>query len=119
MLDSHDQLLISGGNRSGKTAFASWYVVQLLAGKAGARVACFSMTHQSSIRDQQPSVYEMLPKEFKKMKRGQVYAESSNTKRDVSIIVKTVNGVVHIVRMMPLTKVFVFIRKIIVMIQFC
>ncbi len=72
LIDGHDQLLISGGNRSGKTAFASWYVVQLLASVAGARVACFSMTHQSSIRDQQPAVYEMLPKEFKKMKRGQV-----------------------------------------------
>ena len=72
LLDTHDQLLISGGNRSGKTAFAAWYVVNLLTQVEGARVACFSMTHQSSIRDQQPAVYEMLPKEFKKMKRGQV-----------------------------------------------
>ena len=72
LLDKHDQLLISGGNRSGKTAFASWYVTRLLDDIPGARVACFSMTHQSSIRDQQPSVYEMLPQRYKKIKRGVV-----------------------------------------------
>tara|TARA_B100001250_G_scaffold62250_1_gene48688 strand:+ start:255 stop:1853 length:1599 start_codon:yes stop_codon:yes gene_type:complete len=72
LLKENDQLLISGGNRSGKTAFASWYIIQLLTKKPEARIACFSMTHQSSIRDQQPAVYEMLPKEFKKMKRTQI-----------------------------------------------
>lgn len=72
LLEKHDQLLISGGNRSGKTAFASWYVTRLLDEIPGARIACFSMTHQSSIRDQQPSVYEMLPQRYKKIKRGVV-----------------------------------------------
>jgi len=72
LLEEHDQLLISGGNRSGKTAFASWYVTKLLDEIPGARIACFSMTHQSSIRDQQPSVYEMLPQRYKKIKRGVV-----------------------------------------------
>jgi len=72
LLDEKDQILISGGNRSGKTAFSSWYAIKMMVEKPGARVACFSMTHQSSVRDQQPALYEMLPKEYKSMKRGKV-----------------------------------------------
>lgn len=72
LLDEKDQVLISGGNRSGKTAFSSWYIMHLLEENPGARVACFSMTHQSSIRDQQPAVWEVMPNAYKQMKRGKV-----------------------------------------------
>ena len=60
---------MSGGNRSGKTQFAAHYVMQLLMSKPDSRVACFSMTAASSIRDQQPAVFGHIPLEFKGIKK--------------------------------------------------
>ena len=41
LLESHDRLLVSGGNRSGKTMFASKYLVRTMVEKPGARVVSF------------------------------------------------------------------------------
>lgn len=69
LLAGNDRMLVSGGNRSGKTQFAAHYVMQLLMGKPDSRVACFSMTAASSIRDQQPAVFGHIPLEFKGIKK--------------------------------------------------
>ena len=70
MLEAHSRLLISGGNRSGKTQFAARRIVRRMVKTDGARVACFSMTAASSVRDQQPAVYNYLPREWKTVKKS-------------------------------------------------
>jgi len=70
LLKKYNRLLISGGNRSGKSMFASRNVMETLVDKPNANVVCFSMTDKTSIRDQQPSVYNWLPLEWKFMRKG-------------------------------------------------
>ena len=70
LLKTHDNLLISGGNRSGKTSYSCRKLVQTMIEKPGARVIAFSMTNQSSIRDLQPAVYKYLPNSYKGRKKG-------------------------------------------------
>ena len=52
LLDESDELLISGGNRSGKTEYAAKHAMKTLIGKKDARVVCFHTTHQSSLQNQ-------------------------------------------------------------------
>ena len=70
MLDKYDRLLISGGNRSGKTQYAARLVAEKMARNPNYEVAVFSMTSQSSIRDQQPAIYDWLPSEWKNSKKS-------------------------------------------------
>ena len=69
ILEKNHRVLISGGNRSGKSSFSAWWVMQLLMNKPDSRVACFSMTAGSSVRDQQPAFFNMLPIEYKHIKK--------------------------------------------------
>jgi len=69
LLDVNDRLLVSGGNRSGKSYFSAHYAMQMMMEREGSRVAMFSMTAASSIRDQQPSVFAHIPLEFKGIKK--------------------------------------------------
>jgi len=84
LLEDYDRLLISGGNRSGKTQFSAKYLVRTMVEKPGARVVAFSMTSQSSIRDQQPSVYNYLPGEWKKPKKNKTTNVSYSVKNGFS-----------------------------------
>jgi hypothetical protein len=84
LLEKYERLLVSGGNRSGKTAFASKYLMRLMVEKPGARVVAFSMTSQSSIRDQQPAVYGMLPSEWRKPKKTKTTNVSYSVKNGFS-----------------------------------
>lgn len=72
LLASHGRLLISGGNRSSKTQYASRAVNRQLVEKEGARVAVFSMTAASSVRDQQPAVWNYIPAEWRNVKKSKV-----------------------------------------------
>lgn len=72
MLEEYDRLLVSGGNRSGKTQYGARKVAELLASKPNMEAAVFSMTSASSVRDLQPAVYEWLPAEWKTAKKGKV-----------------------------------------------
>ena len=72
ILEENDELLISGGNRSGKTEFCAKWIVKLAREKDGSRIACFHTTHQSSLQNQQPVVYKYLPAEFKRKIKGAV-----------------------------------------------
>jgi len=69
LLEKYDRVMVSGGNRSSKTQFASRDLVGRMVKKDGARVAAFSMTAASSVRDQQPAVYNYLPEEWRKLKK--------------------------------------------------
>jgi len=70
LLETHDNLLISGGNRSGKTCYSCRKLVDVMINKPGARVVAFSMTNQSSVRDLQPTVYKYLPSGYKGKRRN-------------------------------------------------
>ncbi len=84
LLEKYDRLLVSGGNRSGKTMFASKYLMRTMVEKKGARVVAFSMTSQSSIRDQQPAVYNMLPTQWRKPRKTKTTNVSYTVKNGFS-----------------------------------
>lgn len=72
LLRSHDELLILGGNRAGKTEYAAKRAVFTLVNKPNARVWCLHTTSKSSIEMQQNVIWKYLPQEFKTMKKGKV-----------------------------------------------
>ena len=72
LLDEGARLLVSGGNRSGKTQFAAHYINRLLVEKPESRVACFSMTAATSVRDQQPAMFTHIPLEYKGIKKTKI-----------------------------------------------
>lgn len=67
-----NQLLIMGGNRSGKSRWAAKKVIEIMRDKPDARAWCFQTTHDNSIRMQQPYIYEMIPPEWRNAKKGKV-----------------------------------------------
>lgn len=70
LVEKYDRVLVSGGNRSGKTQFmASWTVEQMVL-RPNLDVAVFSMTSQSSVRDLQPAFFNWLPQEWKTAKKS-------------------------------------------------
>jgi hypothetical protein len=80
------EILILGGNRAGKTEYASRRVLKKLTEKPGARVWCFQTNSDNSIEMQQPSVYKYVPAEFRnrKKKKDQVYNLSYSQKNGFS-----------------------------------
>jgi len=68
LLETYDRLLISGGNRSGKTQYAARIIAEKMATIPEYEVAVFGMTNQSSIRDQQSAIYNWMPNEWKELK---------------------------------------------------
>jgi hypothetical protein len=71
------ELLILGGNRSGKSRYFARRAMQHLVEKPGAKVWCLQSTEAASIQNQQPYLWEYLPKEWKpsasgKFKKGAV-----------------------------------------------
>ena len=69
MFKANDELLVSGGNRAGKTEWAAKRVAIVLAGIPDARVWCLHTTHMSSVQMQQPVVHKYLPAEYKMAKK--------------------------------------------------
>jgi len=71
------ELLILGGNRSGKSRYFARRAMQHLVNTPGAKVWCLQSTEAASIQNQQPYLWEYLPKEWKpsasgKLKKGAV-----------------------------------------------
>lgn len=79
-LRDHAELLTLGGNRSGKTEWASKRVVQSLCANPGSIIWCFTATSQNSIAHQQASVYKYLPNEYKTLGRSRTYYVSFSQK---------------------------------------
>jgi hypothetical protein len=75
------EVLALGGNRSGKTAFASYCVVKAAIENPKSEIMCFSQTSEVSIRQQQSAVWEWLPAEMR-TKQTSANAYISYTKKN-------------------------------------
>jgi len=65
LLETYNELLISGSNRIGKSRLASKIVAAGLADKEKQRWACFHATDTTSVIQQHPLIYQMLPPEWR------------------------------------------------------
>lgn len=79
-LKTHGQLLVLGGNRSGKTELISKRVVQSAVANPNSIIWCFTATSQNSIAHQQAYIYKYLPKEFKNLGRSRTHYISYSIK---------------------------------------
>jgi hypothetical protein len=71
-LEQHRELLVMGGNRSGKTEWAAREVVRRLWEKKQSVAWCFQTTAPNSIEMQQPRVFKYLPSEWRTARKGTV-----------------------------------------------
>ena len=67
-----DELLILGGNRSGKSAYAAKRVVKCINDVPEANVLCMHTTASTSVEQQQQYVWDNIPSEWKQAKKGKV-----------------------------------------------
>jgi hypothetical protein len=67
------ELLISGGNRAGKTLWAARRIVQTLLEKENASVLCCHTSHATSVTVQQPAIYNYLPVALRATKKGRIH----------------------------------------------
>ena len=65
LLGTHSELLVSGGNRSGKTSWAAHAVVKAAVENPQSVIMCFAQNADVSIRQQQSAVYDALPEEYR------------------------------------------------------
>lgn len=99
LLETHDELLIQGGNRAGKSEFCAKTAVDTLvngpfwmeprkkleAVRRGVLVACFHASAGSSIKQQQASIYKYLPPNLRDIgKQGRVQNVSYTVKNGFS-----------------------------------
>jgi hypothetical protein len=84
LLDKHRELLVLGGNRSGKTEWAAKEVIKLMHSKAGATVWCFAETSATSIESQQPRLWKFMPPEWRNARKTQVTNISYTVKNGFS-----------------------------------
>ena len=63
-------LLVLGGNRSGKSTWAGKMVVRTLLEKPNSRVWCFQTTNDNSISMQQPIVWNFMPRELRTLRKN-------------------------------------------------
>ena len=67
-----DELLILGGNRSGKSEYASKRVVKCINDIPEANVLCMHTTASTSVEQQQQYIWKYIPSEWKAAKKGKV-----------------------------------------------
>ena len=79
-LKTHGQLLVLGGNRSGKTEAISKRVVQSAVANPNSVIWCFTATSQNSIAHQQAYIFKYLPNEFKNLGRSRTHYISYSIK---------------------------------------
>lgn len=65
LLAEFNEILISGGNRSGKTSYAARAVVRAALENPGSIIFCFAQNADVSIRQQQSAIYDALPEEMR------------------------------------------------------
>ena len=71
-LKSHQEILLMGGNRAGKSELCAKRVVQCLVENPGTIIWCLTETSANSIEFQQKLIFKYLPKELKTLGRGKV-----------------------------------------------
>ena len=67
---SHQEMLLMGGNRAGKTEFCARRVVETLVHNPNTIIWCLTENMQNSIQVKQRAIYKYLPKEYKKLGRS-------------------------------------------------
>ena len=65
-LQSYNECLALGGNRSGKTTGFAKIVMEAVTESKDGHVVCFSQNEDTSIKVQQAAIWEMMPREMKK-----------------------------------------------------
>ena len=65
LMAEHSELLVSGGNRSGKTCFAANAIVRAAIENHQSTIMCFAQNADVSIRQQQSAIYDALPEEYR------------------------------------------------------
>jgi len=70
MLVDYNEVLILGGNRGAKTTGGSKIVMESVTECMDGHIVMFSQNEDTSIKVQQASVWEFMPKEFKKKTKG-------------------------------------------------
>lgn len=65
-LSKYNEVITFGGNRSGKTTGCAKLVMQAITSQKDGHIVCFSQNADTSVKVQQASMWEMMPKEFKK-----------------------------------------------------
>lgn len=70
LLAEFNEVLVSGGNRSGKTTWAAKCVVRAAIENPGSIIICFSQNAEISIRQQQSAIYDALPEEMRRKVLG-------------------------------------------------
>lgn len=72
LLENYEEVLVLGGNRSGKTEYAAYKTAKTISEGANKNVWCLHSTLPSSIEMQQPVVRNYLPPEWRNIgKQGQ------------------------------------------------
>ena len=71
-LSQVDELVVLGGNRSGKSEWASKRVVKCINDIPEANVLCMHTTASTSVEQQQQYIYKYIPSEWKQAKKGKV-----------------------------------------------
>ena len=84
LLEKHREILVLGGNRSGKTEWAAKEVIKTMYNKPGAVVWCFSLTAANSVELQQPRVWKYMPPEWRNARKSAVTAISYTIKNGFS-----------------------------------
>ena len=71
-LRKHQEILVMGGNRAGKSEWAAKRVVESLTRNPGTIIWCLTETSANSIQFQQKMIFKYLAKEHKSLGRGKV-----------------------------------------------
>jgi phage terminase large subunit-like protein len=72
LLEKHRELLVMGGNRSGKTEWAAREAIRVMYTKPGSVVWALTTTAPVSIETQQPRIWKYIPPEWKSARKSQV-----------------------------------------------
>ena len=72
VLDTDRELLILGGNRSGKSSFAAKRMMRKMLDTPDGRFWCFQETAANSVEMQQPLLWKYLPPELRNVRKGRV-----------------------------------------------
>jgi hypothetical protein len=84
LLEKHREILVMGGNRSGKTEWAAKEVIKTMYSKPGAVVWCFQSSAASSVEMQQPRIWKYMPPEWRNARKGAVTSISFTIKNGFS-----------------------------------
>jgi hypothetical protein len=69
-MQEYNECLALGGNRSGKTTGCAKMIMEAVTESEDGHIVCFSQNADTSIKVQQPAIWEMMPKEYKKKTKG-------------------------------------------------